>query len=86
MRGKVSKFRVVVRGADERAEHVLRSAAWNVTRDDDGAMVVDVDGRTSDEITRTLAGSDLYVADLTPVSRSLEEVFLEVTETPEVAS
>ena len=32
------------------------------------------------EVTRALADAGFYVAELTPVARSLEDVFLELTE------
>ena len=34
------------------------------------------------EVTRVLAGEGIYLAELTPIERSLEEVFFELTGEP----
>ena len=77
LRGTTSRFRV--RAADARAMNVLRAAGWSVTAAEDGSLIVDVEAARSAEITRTLAQAEIYVAELTAMTRSLEDVFLELT-------
>jgi ABC-2 type transport system ATP-binding protein len=50
---------------------------------DDGAFVVT--GKSGEEIGRVVAEQRLVIAELSPVSRSLEDVFLELTSAPEEA-
>jgi ABC-2 type transport system ATP-binding protein len=79
LRGANSRFRVHV--DDPRARDVLTAAGWSTQPEaDDGSIVVDVDPSRSHEVTRALAQSGIYLSELTPVARSLEEVFLELTE------
>jgi ABC-2 type transport system ATP-binding protein len=81
LRGTTDKFRVVVANdAAGRATGVLAAAGWMTTPGDNGDLVVDVQSDRSHEVTRTLADAGLYVAELTPITRSLEDVFLELTE------
>jgi ABC-2 type transport system ATP-binding protein len=63
------------------AEALTRSGA-QVTTADDHLLVRGVDKPAS--ITRTLAGRDLYVSELAPVTADLESVFLELTATAPV--
>jgi len=42
-------------------------------------LLVDVDASRSHEITSGLAGAGIYLSELSPVARSLEDVFLELT-------
>ncbi len=67
---------------DPRARDVLTAAGWSVEIEPDGALVVDVDGTRSREVTGALAHVGIYLSELSPVARSLEEVFLELTREP----
>jgi ABC-2 type transport system ATP-binding protein len=78
MQGTNAHFRV--RADDPRARDVLTAAGWHVESDADGAMVVGVDAGRSHEVTSTLAHAGIYLAELSPIARSLEDVFLELTE------
>ncbi len=78
LQGSRTRFRVRV--ADPRAHGVLVAAGWNVEPEADGGLVVDVDASRSAEVTGTLAGAGIFLSELTPVARSLEDVFLELTE------
>jgi ABC-2 type transport system ATP-binding protein len=78
LRGANARFRVRV--DDPRAAEVLAAHGWKVERDPEGALVVDVDASRSHEVTSTLANASIYLSELTPVARSLEDVFLELTE------
>ena len=80
LQGTNARFRVRV--DDPRARDVLAAGGWTVGADDDGVLVVDVDPSRSHEVTGTLAQAGIYLSELTPISRSLEEVFLELTEEP----
>ena len=51
-----------------------------LTPDANNAFFVDVDSTRSHEVTRALAGAGIFLSELTPVARSLEDVFLELTE------
>jgi hypothetical protein len=63
----------------ETARHALARAGWSVANDSDGALVVDVGAERAHEITQTLAGINVFVSELAPITRSLEDVFLELT-------
>ncbi len=78
LQGTNAQYRV--RADDPRARDVLTADGWVVEADADGVMVVGVDGRQSHEVTGTLAGAGIYLSELTPIARSLEDVFLELTE------
>jgi ABC-2 type transport system ATP-binding protein len=78
LQGSRTRFRVRV--ADPRAHDVLVAAGWNVETEADGGLVVDVDASRSAEVTSTLAGAGIFLSELAPVARSLEDVFLELTE------
>ena len=80
LQGTNARFRVRV--DDPRARDVLAAGGWTVGADGDGVLVVDVDPSRSHEVTGTLAQAGIYLSELTPISRSLEEVFLELTEEP----
>jgi ABC-2 type transport system ATP-binding protein len=79
LRGTTGSYRVVVGEHQAAAIAQLDARGWEFRRDGD-ALLVQVNGRASDEITRTLADVNIYVSELTPVARSLEDVFLELTE------
>jgi ABC-type multidrug transport system ATPase subunit len=78
LRGTTGRYRV--RANDGRAPEVLVRSGWTVNPDGDGAFVVDVGTTPSDTVTRALAEAGIFLSELTPVARSLEEVFLELTE------
>ena len=61
------------------ARDVLARAGWNVDVDVDGALAVDVGTDRAHEVTQALAGAGIFVAELSPITRSLEDVFLELT-------
>jgi ABC-2 type transport system ATP-binding protein len=78
LRGATGRYRV--RANDGRVPEVLARSGWTVNPDVDGAFVVDVGTAPSDMVTRTLVEAGIFLSELTPVARSLEEVFLELTE------
>jgi ABC-2 type transport system ATP-binding protein len=59
------------------AQRALQGTRWRVTRDRD-RLVVEGAERPED-ITRALAGHEIYVRELTPVRADLESVFLRLT-------
>jgi ABC-2 type transport system ATP-binding protein len=77
LQGANARYRVRV--ADPRARDVLTAGGWTVTSDTDGTFLVDVDPSRSHEVTSILAGAGIYLSELSPVARSLEDVFLELT-------
>jgi ABC-2 type transport system ATP-binding protein len=77
LRGSTAKYRVKVSG--ETATHVLATAGWSV-REDGDHLIVEDGMRPSADITRCLADAGLFVSELTPMGRSLEDVFLDLTE------
>jgi ABC-2 type transport system ATP-binding protein len=88
LRGEVTRHRVRVPGdgADqERAAAVLGATRFAVERDDHGALLVAVPPSDAHEVTRALANEGIYVSELTPVERSLEEVFFELTGMPQTS-
>jgi ABC-2 type transport system ATP-binding protein len=78
LQGTNARYRVRV--DDPRAPDVLAAGGWTVEPEADGALVVDVEASRSHEVTSTLARAGIYLSELTPVARSLEDVFLELTE------
>ncbi len=80
LRGATARYRV--RANDGRAPDVLARLGWTVSPGGDGTFVVDVGTAPSDAVTRDLAEAGIFLSELTPVARSLEEVFLELTEEP----
>jgi ABC-2 type transport system ATP-binding protein len=79
LRGATGSYRVTVGDAQTAAMAQLDARGWQYERDGD-ALLVQVNGRASDDITRTLAEVGIYLSELTPIARSLEDVFLELTE------
>ena len=75
-----TKAQYLVRVDDPRAHDVLAAAGWTVAPDAGGALVVDVGSGRSHEVTSALARAGIYLSELSPVARSLEDVFLELTE------
>ena len=67
---------------DATASQILREISWvEGVRADDGYLLVDADMERSWEISRALAQRGVHVRELTPLHRSLEEYFMEITET-----
>jgi ABC-2 type transport system ATP-binding protein len=85
LQGATSRYRVAVPGgADEQAVavDVLSRAGFRGAYDERGRLVVDVTPDRAHEVTRALATSSIYLAELSPVERTLEEAFLEITHEP----
>jgi ABC-type multidrug transport system ATPase subunit len=55
-------------------------------REEDGALIVGIAPDRSWELTRALAGEGIFVAEMAPVSASLERYFLELTGEPAPAA
>jgi hypothetical protein len=88
LRGEVSRHRIRVPGGDAehaRAASVLRARGMDVELDGQGGLFVAVALQDAQEVTRVLAGERIYLAELTPIERSLEEVFFELTGEPGAA-
>jgi ABC-2 type transport system ATP-binding protein len=82
LRGAVSRYRVVVPGSEpERnaAAAVLQQHGLAVHAGDGLSLVVATDGAHAADVTRLLAGAGIYLAELSPVERTLEEAFFELT-------
>jgi ABC-2 type transport system ATP-binding protein len=75
--GAGTAYRVVT--ADQSAAGAVLSAAGMTVSAMDGTLRVDSD-RPSADITRALAGSGIYLSELTPIRADLETVFLELTD------
>ena len=73
---QVKQVRVGVADPDA-AERALRATRWKVGRDGDRLVVEGAE--RAEDITRVLAGHDIYVRELTPVRADLESVFLRLT-------
>jgi ABC-2 type transport system ATP-binding protein len=82
LQGGRSLHRVRVPG-DEREQRlaiaVLEQAAFAVHADADGAIVVETPAEDAPRITKALADAAIYLTELTPVERTLEDAFLELT-------
>ena len=59
------------------AQRALQATRWKVGRDGDRLVVEGAE--QAEDITRVLAGHDIYVRELTPVRADLESVFLQLT-------
>ena len=82
LQGAVARFRVAVPGGEPehtRATEVLSAAGFRGTHDDRGRLVVEVTADRAHEVTRALAAASIYVSELSPIERTLEEAFLELT-------
>jgi ABC-2 type transport system ATP-binding protein len=82
LRGGVSRYRVVVPGGEtERnaAAAALQHAGLEVFAGDGLALVVPTAAERAPEVTRVLAGAGIYLAELSPVERTLEDAFFELT-------
>jgi ABC-2 type transport system ATP-binding protein len=80
-----AEVRVRLESVDDHpvAAELLRQAGAQVSLGEEHLLVRGLDNPA--QVTRTLAGRDLYVAELTPVRVDLESVFLELTGTAPVA-
>jgi len=67
------------RGRARRGRERARRAGFWGTNDDRGRLVVDVTADRAHEVTRALAAASIYLSELSPVERTLEEAFLELT-------
>jgi ABC-type multidrug transport system ATPase subunit len=82
LQGAVSRYRVAVPGGE--AEHgaaanALAAAGFRGTNDERGRLVVEVTPEGAHNVTRALAAASIYVSELSPIERTLEEAFLELT-------
>ena len=67
---------------DTAATALLRELAWvQKVEASDGHLLVDAPKERAWELCRDLAARDVYVSELTPLHRSLEEFFMEITDT-----
>ena len=65
---------------DTRARPILAALEWvSDVAEQNGAMLVTAPIDRCGEITASLAGSEVWVTEMTPVQTSLEDYFLEVT-------
>jgi ABC-2 type transport system ATP-binding protein len=82
LRGGVSRYRVVVPGGEaERngASAVLQQHGLEVFAGDGLSLLVGADAERAADVTRILAEAGIYLAELSPVERTLEEAFFELT-------
>jgi ABC-2 type transport system ATP-binding protein len=82
LQGTVSRFRVAIPGGPPEitaAVDVLTRAGFRGAHDERGRLVVEVTSDRAHEVTRALAAASIYLAELSPVERTLEEAFLEIT-------
>jgi ABC-2 type transport system ATP-binding protein len=82
LQGAVSRFRVAVPGAETEhtaAANALAAAGFRGTNDERGRLIVEVTPDRAHEVTRALAAAAIFVSELTPIERTLEEAFLELT-------
>jgi ABC-2 type transport system ATP-binding protein len=82
LRGGVSRYRVVVPGGEpERnaASAALQQSGLEVFAGDGLSLLVATAAERAPEVTRVLAGAGIYLAELSPVERTLEEAFFELT-------
>jgi ABC-type multidrug transport system ATPase subunit len=82
LQGTVSRYRVAVPGGE--AEHgaaanALAAAGFWGSNDDRGRLVVEVTPERAHAVTRALAAASIYLSELSPIERTLEEAFLELT-------
>jgi ABC-2 type transport system ATP-binding protein len=82
LQGTVSRYRVAVPGGA--AEHAatanaLAAAGFRGSYDERGRLVVEVTPERAHEVTRALSAASIYVSELSPIERTLEEAFLELT-------
>ena len=64
---------------NEVARDALARAGYAVTFDEENLLVVEVGADRAHEVTHTLADAGVFLSELAPITRSLEDVFLELT-------
>ncbi len=82
LRGGVSRYRVAVPGGEaerNRASAVLQQHGLEVFAGDGLSLLVGADAERAAEVTRILAEAGVYLSELSPVERTLEEAFFELT-------
>jgi ABC-2 type transport system ATP-binding protein len=82
LQGGRSTYRVRVPGNEREqqvAASVLRQAGITVENDAEGRLVVDATDHDAPNVTKVLADASIYLAELTPIERTLEDAFLELT-------
>jgi ABC-2 type transport system ATP-binding protein len=79
LQGANARFRVRVAGDPARAAELLERAGFVVTRELDGMLAVGVQPEEADLVTKTLAEGGIYLSELSPIERTLDEVFIETT-------
>jgi ABC-2 type transport system ATP-binding protein len=82
LRGQISRYRVRIPGGNtelQQAAALLRAQGTTVEPDADDMLIVAVGLQDAHEVTRVLADAGIFLAELTPVERTLEEAFLELT-------
>jgi ABC-2 type transport system ATP-binding protein len=82
LQGTVSRYRVAVPGGE--AEHAaateaLAAAGFGGSHDDRGRLIVEITPDRAHEVTRALAAAAIFLSELSPIERTLEEAFLELT-------
>jgi ABC-2 type transport system ATP-binding protein len=81
LQGGRSVFRVRVPGHEREqlsAAAVLQQAGFSVNADD-GPLKVEVTEQDAPRVTKALADAGTYLSELTPIERTLEDAFLELT-------
>jgi ABC-2 type transport system ATP-binding protein len=82
LRGGVSRYRLRVPGGEpvrQRAESLLRTSGTTVSSGEGDSLVVQVTADRAHEVNRLLAGAGIFLAELSPIERTLEEAFIELT-------
>ena len=82
LRGGVARYRVSVPGGEpERnaASALLQQHGFEVYAGEGLSLVVAADAERAPDVTRVLAGAGIFLAELSPVERTLEEAFFELT-------
>jgi ABC-2 type transport system ATP-binding protein len=82
LRGGVSRYRVVVPGGEperNQASAVLQEHGLEVFAGDGLSLLVGADAERAHQVTRVLAEGGVYLSELSPVERTLEEAFFELT-------
>lgn len=81
--GRDAVYRIRIRGAGEELVGVLRSCEWTTSVELDGDVIT-VSASSAPvlerELMRCLARVDVPIVSVAPIERSLEDVFLEVTQ------
>jgi ABC-2 type transport system ATP-binding protein len=81
LRGGVSRFRVSLPGGspvEDRAQAVLQNAGLATTHGEQGGLIVEVESADAHSVTRLLGSEGIWLAELSPIERTLEEAFLEL--------